>query len=238
MRRPRVRPPDVRLLGGRRARFEGGPAGLAGATDAGSGALPAAGPGQPVPRRTSRRRRSRTRSPSDRGAGTTRSSTTTMARRSRTRSPRDRARPGGRARRAAQAAAARPRPRRGRQLREGPRSRRRPGRVLPVRSADRVSAGTADTRPVSARCRPRRCRRSSPASRRRPPRAARAWRCRSSQAVCDDLAARGFAAVEAYPEVGARPDATSAATPAFWEAAGFGLAIADERFPVMRRELA
>ncbi len=57
------------------------------------------------------------------------------------------------------------------------------------------------------------------------------------QAVCEDLATRGFAAVESYPEVGARPDATSAATPAFWEAAGFTLAIADERFPVMRREL-
>ena len=36
------------------------------------------------------------------------------------------------------------------------------------------------------------------------------------EAVCDDLAGRGFAAVEAYPEVGARPDATSAADPAFW----------------------
>jgi ribosomal protein S18 acetylase RimI-like enzyme len=57
------------------------------------------------------------------------------------------------------------------------------------------------------------------------------------QAVCEDLAARGFAAVEAYPEVGARPDATSAATPAFWLAAGFALAIDDQRFPVMRREL-
>ena len=56
-------------------------------------------------------------------------------------------------------------------------------------------------------------------------------------AVSDDLATRGFAAVEAYPEVDARPDATSAATPAFWQAAGFALAIADERFPVMRREL-
>ena len=39
-------------------------------------------------------------------------------------------------------------------------------------------------------------------------------------AVCDDLAGRGFAAVEAYPEVGARPDATSAATPGFWERPG------------------
>ncbi len=56
-------------------------------------------------------------------------------------------------------------------------------------------------------------------------------------AVCDDLAARGFAAIEAYPEVGAKPNATSAATPAFWEGLGFVVAAPDERFPVMRREL-
>ena len=56
-------------------------------------------------------------------------------------------------------------------------------------------------------------------------------------AVCDDLAGRGFTAVETYPEIGARPDATSAATPGFWESVGFVQAIADERFPVMRREL-
>ena len=54
-------------------------------------------------------------------------------------------------------------------------------------------------------------------------------------AVCDDLTGRGFTAVETYPEIGARPDATSAATPGFWESVGFELAIADERFPVMRR---
>lgn len=57
-------------------------------------------------------------------------------------------------------------------------------------------------------------------------------------AVCEDLEGRGFAAVETYPEIGVRPDATSAATPAFWEAVGFVVAAADERFPVMRRELA
>jgi GNAT superfamily N-acetyltransferase len=57
-------------------------------------------------------------------------------------------------------------------------------------------------------------------------------------AVCDDLAERGFTAVETYPEIGASPDATSAATPGFWESVGFVRAIADERFPVMRRELA
>jgi ribosomal protein S18 acetylase RimI-like enzyme len=55
--------------------------------------------------------------------------------------------------------------------------------------------------------------------------------------VCEDLEGRGFAAVETYPEVGARPDATSAATPAFWESVGFVTAAPDERFPVMRREL-
>jgi hypothetical protein len=57
------------------------------------------------------------------------------------------------------------------------------------------------------------------------------------EAVCDDLAGRGFSAVEAYPEPGARADATSAATPGFWLAAGFTVAVDDERFPVVRREL-
>jgi ribosomal protein S18 acetylase RimI-like enzyme len=57
------------------------------------------------------------------------------------------------------------------------------------------------------------------------------------EAVCEDLARRGFAAVETYPESGARPNATSAATPAFWEGLGFRVAAPDERFPVMRREL-
>ena len=57
------------------------------------------------------------------------------------------------------------------------------------------------------------------------------------EAVCGDLGRRGFAAVETYPEVGARPDETSAATPGFWESVGFHVAAADERFPVMRRDL-
>jgi GNAT superfamily N-acetyltransferase len=56
-------------------------------------------------------------------------------------------------------------------------------------------------------------------------------------AVCDDLAGRGFAAVEAYPEIGAREDATSSATPEFWLATGFSMAVADDRYPVMRRDL-
>lgn len=57
------------------------------------------------------------------------------------------------------------------------------------------------------------------------------------EAVCDDLARRGFAAVEAYPERGAPPDATSAATPEFWLGAGFRVAVDDDRYPVVRREL-
>lgn len=56
-------------------------------------------------------------------------------------------------------------------------------------------------------------------------------------AVCEDLAGRGFFAVEAYPEANALPDATSAATPAFWIGAGFRVAVDDDRFPVVRREL-
>jgi GNAT superfamily N-acetyltransferase len=56
--------------------------------------------------------------------------------------------------------------------------------------------------------------------------------------VCDDLARRGFAAVEAYPERAVRLDATSAATAEFWLEAGFRLAVEDVRFPVVRRELA
>src|SRR5438093_1388675 len=57
------------------------------------------------------------------------------------------------------------------------------------------------------------------------------------EAVCDDLAERGFAAVEVYPEESSDPDSTSAATPAFWRTVGFSLAVDDDRFPVLRREL-
>lgn len=56
-------------------------------------------------------------------------------------------------------------------------------------------------------------------------------------AVCDDLAERGFAAVEAYPDRTQPADATSAATPDFWVACGFHVAADDARFPVLRREL-
>ncbi|MDP8903925.1 MAG: hypothetical protein M3N29_01185, partial [Chloroflexota bacterium] len=55
--------------------------------------------------------------------------------------------------------------------------------------------------------------------------------------VCGDLAGRGFAAVEAYPDLTRREDETSGARPGFWQTVGFTVAVDDERFPVMRREL-
>ena len=57
-------------------------------------------------------------------------------------------------------------------------------------------------------------------------------------AVCDDLAARGFSAVEAYPDLTLPADEASAASPRFWVTCGFEVAADDDRFPVMRRELA
>jgi len=56
-------------------------------------------------------------------------------------------------------------------------------------------------------------------------------------AVCDDLAERGFAAVEAYPDLTRGADQQSGATPAFWMALGFRVAVDDARFPVLRRDL-
>jgi ribosomal protein S18 acetylase RimI-like enzyme len=58
------------------------------------------------------------------------------------------------------------------------------------------------------------------------------------EAVREDLAARGFAALETYPDLTLGLDEASAAHPRFWERCGFGLAVDDERYPVMRLELA
>lgn len=55
--------------------------------------------------------------------------------------------------------------------------------------------------------------------------------------VCAELGRRGFAAVEVYPDLTQAADATSAATPEFWRRCDFALAVSDERFPVLRREL-
>ncbi|CAN5592867.1 hypothetical protein BH20CHL6_BH20CHL6_18230 [soil metagenome] len=55
--------------------------------------------------------------------------------------------------------------------------------------------------------------------------------------VSEDLSTRGFSAVEAYPDLTLPATETSAARPPFWQAVGFRLAVDDERFPVMRREL-
>lgn len=55
--------------------------------------------------------------------------------------------------------------------------------------------------------------------------------------VCRDLAARGFSAIEAYPDLTRSEDETSGARPGFWHSLGFETAVDDERFPVMRRAL-
>ena len=57
------------------------------------------------------------------------------------------------------------------------------------------------------------------------------------RAVTSDLASRGFAAAEAYPDLTLALDEASTAHPRFWERCGFSMAIADERYPVMRIEL-
>jgi hypothetical protein len=63
------------------------------------------------------------------------------------------------------------------------------------------------------------------------------WAAHLLQDVCRDLAERGFAAVESYPDLTRPEDETSAARPAFWQTVGFTIAVDDDRFPVMRREL-
>jgi hypothetical protein len=63
------------------------------------------------------------------------------------------------------------------------------------------------------------------------------WATQLAGDVCDELAGRGFAAVEAYPDLTRGPDEASGAHPSFWEHLGFVRAVPDERFPVMRREL-
>ncbi|CAN5772006.1 hypothetical protein BH24CHL5_BH24CHL5_08000 [soil metagenome] len=57
------------------------------------------------------------------------------------------------------------------------------------------------------------------------------------QDVVRDLGERGFAAIEAYPDMTQAEDETSGAYPGFWHELGFVTAVDDERFPVMRREL-
>jgi ribosomal protein S18 acetylase RimI-like enzyme len=57
------------------------------------------------------------------------------------------------------------------------------------------------------------------------------------EAVCGDLAERGFSAVEAYPDLTLPLDEASAALPVFWRRCGFQVAADDARYPVMRREL-
>jgi hypothetical protein len=57
------------------------------------------------------------------------------------------------------------------------------------------------------------------------------------EAVCEDLDRRGITAVEAYPERAAEGWLPSPGPASAYEAAGFGRAAGDDRFPVYRREL-
>lgn len=57
------------------------------------------------------------------------------------------------------------------------------------------------------------------------------------EVVIADLAERGFAAIETYPDLTLGADEASAASPAFWVRCGFATAADDERYPVMRIEL-
>jgi GNAT superfamily N-acetyltransferase len=57
------------------------------------------------------------------------------------------------------------------------------------------------------------------------------------EAVAQDLAGRGFSAVETYPDLTLAVEEASAANPAFWQACGFELVVDDERYPVLRKEL-
>lgn len=57
-------------------------------------------------------------------------------------------------------------------------------------------------------------------------------------AVCDDLDRRGITAVEAYPEGRAEDWVASPGPSGMYLLAGFERAAGDDRFPVMRRELA
>jgi GNAT superfamily N-acetyltransferase len=57
------------------------------------------------------------------------------------------------------------------------------------------------------------------------------------RAVVDDLSARGFAAIEAYPDLTLGPAEASAASPRFWERCGFTTVADDERYPIVRIEL-
>jgi hypothetical protein len=55
--------------------------------------------------------------------------------------------------------------------------------------------------------------------------------------VTADLEGRGFAAVEAYPDLTLAADEAAAADPEFWRRCGFELVADDERYPVMRMSL-
>ena len=220
VRRSRVRSPVVRLLGGRRPRVEGDPARLDRARRA-----PSRRSRRPAPRRPTRS------SPTSRNVGRTRSrSAWAVAARARpTRSsPDDDALDDNpfAPRRAPRPTVADTAPRKLRLLARGLGVG---GSYAKVLLADDVPAAYCQFGPLTAYPRAQRTRDLYPALPDAPLPAVITCIASTAEArgaglakalvaaVCEDLEGRGFAAVETYPEIGARPDATSAATPAFWE---------------------
>ena len=237
VRRPGLRPSDVRLLGGRPPRVEGRAPVVARARASarrpsrsgrstrsrrrrgagGQPVRPAGGPGGPrnVFDPFAERRRAHRQPVRARGASAGRPS-----------------RPTRRARSSCSPAGW---PCSGATRRSSRRMASRPRTASSVRS--RRTRGRSGCATSTRSSRARRCRRSSRASRRHRQPRSRGLAKTLVLAVVEDLAGRGFSAVEAYPEPETDPDATSAANPAFWAACGFELAIDDPRFPVVRKEL-
>ena len=146
---------------------------------------------------------------------------------------------GGRRRRAAQARPARSRAGRLRELRQGPPRRRRRRRLRPVRAAVGLPAGPAPARALPAAARRaaaggHHLHRDDRRGARPRPRHAR-W----SRAVCDDLARprlRGGRGVPGAGHPAGRDE--RARRRRSGSTSGFAVAVDDERFPVVRRELA
>ena len=205
VRGPGLRPPLVRLLGGRRLAARRPPAWpgwrRAHRTRRGVRTVPAAA-GQPVPRRPRRNaRRTRSRRPGP-AVGAANPFLVDDEPLANPFAPRPVARPGSTSRRAAQAPTAGPRARRRRQLRQGPAARRRAGGLLPVRAADGVPARAAHPRPLPGAARFAAAGRHHLHRDDRGAPGTRDWPTGSSMPSAPTSRERGFAAVETYPEVG------------------------------------
>ena len=237
VRRPGIRPPHVRLLGGRRSRVEGGPPRLArGLARRPPPPRPAVADNPFIPRAGSRRStRSRLRR-APAAAFDPFADDEADVPVENPFAPRPAGPAGGRRRCPAEARPARPRAGGLRELRQGPPGRRGRRRVRPVRAALRLPAGPAPARPLPAAARRAAARRhhlhrdDRGGSRRGPrqradPRGLR--RSRGSRL-------RGRRGVPgAWNPAGCH----ERGHPGVLGRSGFAVVVEDERFPVVRREL-